>query len=60
MTKFERKVADIEAEFGGVVGIVATPLQGEQNKALRYNDGETFPAASTIKVFILQTLLEQV
>ena len=60
MTKFEREVADVEAEFGGVVGVVATPLQGEQDKALRYNDGETFPAASTIKVFVLQTLLEQV
>ena len=60
MTKFERRVADIEAEFGGVVGVVATPLQGEQNKALRYNDDVTFPAASTIKVFVLQTLLELV
>ena len=60
MTKFERNAADIEAEFGGVVGVIATPLSAEESETLRYNDDVTFPAASTIKVFVLQTLLERV
>ena len=60
MSTLKQRVTDIEAEFGGVVGVVAASLQAEENKVFRYHDAVVFPAASTVKVFILQALLERV
>jgi len=50
----------IEAErrLGGTLGVVAHRLDG--GHAVAYHDDQAFPAASTIKVFILQSLLEHV
>ena len=50
----------LEQELGGTLGVFAHEISKPESEPLRYKDDETFPAASTIKVFVLQTLLEQV
>ncbi|HEX7003849.1 MAG TPA: serine hydrolase [Trueperaceae bacterium] len=54
----------LERKLGGTLGLYATPLLTVPGRpdgdVLRYNESERFPAASTIKVFVLLTLLEQV
>src|SRR5680860_841823 len=47
-----------EADLGGTLSVVAQRLDGSD--PVRYNDALPAPAASTIKVFLLITLLEQV
>ncbi|CAN5859729.1 serine hydrolase [soil metagenome] len=50
----------LEQDLGGTLGVFARKIGKAESEPLRYKDDETFPAASTIKVFVLQTLLEQV
>ena len=47
-----------EHKLGGTLGVAASRLDGSDRVA--FQDEQAFPAASTIKVFILQTLLESV
>jgi beta-lactamase class A len=58
MLEVTEKMERLEGELQGTLGVCAVPLSGE-SESLGYREGERFPAASTIKVFILQALLEQ-
>ena len=49
----------IEQDMEGSLGVAAQRLGGAK-EPLRYRAEEAFPAASTIKVFVLQALLERV
>lgn len=49
---------EAERRLGGTLGVAAHPLGSDD--AIAYHSDQAFPAASTIKVYILQTLLEQV
>lgn len=51
-------LVEIEAEFGGTLGVRAERLEGGDEVA--YRADERFPAASTIKVYILLELLARV
>jgi len=56
-------LSDLEVELGGTLGVAAYALSGDgivAETAVAYRAEEPFPAASTIKVFILQALLERV
>jgi beta-lactamase class A len=58
MLEVTEKLEQLERELQGTLGVCAIPLSSE-GEPLRYREDERFPAASTIKVFILQALLEQ-
>ena len=49
-----------EARLGGTLGVYGRVLSPEVGPPVRYREHERFPAASTIKVFILLSLLELV
>lgn len=51
-------LAEFEQDFGGTLGVRAVPLWGGDEVA--YRERERFPAASTIKVFVLLELLSRV
>lgn len=51
--------AECERALGGTLGVHAALLNRDA-PTVRYREMERFPAASTIKVFVLQTLLEHV
>lgn len=59
MEKLNEALAELEQALGGTLGVYALSLE-QPNVVVRYGESEPFPAASTIKVFILQTLLEHV
>jgi beta-lactamase class A len=52
------KLERLERELRGTLGVCALSLRGE-GEPIRHREREQFPAASTIKVFVLQALLEQ-
>lgn len=65
------RLATLEEELGGVLGVAAHRLEGVESEgvesgdaaapgAVSYRSDERFHAASTIKVFVLQALLERV
>jgi beta-lactamase class A len=60
------RLATLEEELGGVLGVTAQRLEGAESGeavapgTVSYRSDERFPAASTIKVFVLQALLERV
>lgn len=54
------EIEQLEKTFGGRVGVFAAALSPTPLPPIHYRETESFPAASTIKVFILQTLLERV
>ena len=60
------RLATLEEELGGVLGVAAHRLEGAESGdptapgAVSCRSDERFPAASTIKVFVLQALLERV
>ena len=59
MDELANELRRIERDMGGSLGVVAQRLGGA-GEPVRYRIDESFPAASTIKVFVLQTLLERV
>lgn len=52
-------IANIERDFGGTLGVAVSTLPAHE-LVFNYREHDPFPAASTIKVFILQALLEHV
>ena len=58
----EPRLAELERELQGTLGVVAHALpeagDGDVEGTVAYHAEHAFPAASTIKVFVLQTLLE--
>lgn len=52
-------MARLEERLGGTLGVAAAPL-GVDGLSVALHEHETFPSASTIKVFVLQALLERV
>lgn len=54
-----QRIAEAERELQGTVGVAARPLDAGEPE-IAYKAEQPFPAASTIKVFVLQTLLERV
>ena len=60
MNTLQQRFEVLEGELGGTLGVFACQIGEPESDSLRYKDDETFPAASTIKVFVLQALLEQV
>lgn len=59
MENLREELARLEQQLGGTLGLYAAPVPAGEPR-VHYNDREQFPAASTIKVFILLALLEQV
>lgn len=59
MQKITGKLVELERDLGGTLGVYAVPLTSA-SPDVKFNETERFPAASTIKVFVLQSLLEQV
>ncbi len=64
----EQRLVELERDLQGTLGVVAHELPPDGDEARRrasrepvtYRAERAFPAASTIKVFVLQTLLEHV
>jgi beta-lactamase class A len=54
------RIQEVERIMGGRLGLYAVPLSPSRGELIQYHDDEPFPAASTIKVFILLALLQQV
>lgn len=59
MSNLNTTLQALERTLEGTLGVHAIPLE-PPGHAVSYRSTETFPAASTIKVYLLQTLLEQV
>lgn len=59
MSDLTPMLEDLERDLGGTLGVYALPLAAS-GASVRYRADERFPAASTIKVFVLQALLEEV
>ena len=60
MKTLQHRFELLEQDLGGTLGVFAYELGKPDSEPVRYKDDEAFPAASTIKVFVLQTLLEHV
>lgn len=59
MEAFYDVLESLESELGGTLGVVASPLRTKE-LVVEYRHHEVFPAASTIKTFFLQALLEKI
>lgn len=56
---FQAELAALEQEFDLTLGVWASPLDGSE-ELVQYNAETVFPAASTIKLFLLAALLNEV